>query len=69
MTHQKKKIAGTVRARTYPIMCEAVEDGIAAGWYRAHKHTDKPDGETVKAQMYDAIMLVICERFTFEDNA
>ena len=58
---------GTIRARTYPILARAVEDGIAYGWQRAHKHTDTPDADHVKDQIEQAVMSEICEVFEFDE--
>ena len=51
------------KAKAYSILRQAVEDGIAWGWQRSHKHTDKPDEETIKDEMLNNIMNEICEKF------
>lgn len=54
--------------RTYSIMSDAVERGIAYGYNRAHKHTDKPAEETIRQQIHDAVMLELTEVFDFGDE-
>ena len=55
-----------VRARTYTIMAEAVEAGIARGFRRAHKHTSKPAESALLDEIEQAVMAEICERFEFD---
>jgi hypothetical protein len=57
-----------MRPKTYRALVDAIHDGIAGGWYRAHKHTDHPDPQTIKDCIEDGIMLEICERFDLEDE-
>lgn len=58
----------TMRVRVYDILTETIEQGIAYGWNRSHKHTDKPDEWHVREQIYQAIMNEICEKFDFDDG-
>ena len=32
------KVVATVRMRTFSVVSRAVEEGVAKGWFRAHKH-------------------------------
>lgn len=32
-----------LQPKTYPILCQAIEEGVLSGYNRAHKHVDKPD--------------------------
>lgn len=47
--------------KTYQIVEEAVELGVQSGWQHAHKHTDTPDIETIKAYIAHDIMLLLDE--------
>lgn len=33
---------GMMKARAYDVLSQTVEDGVRAGWRRAHKHVDGP---------------------------
>jgi hypothetical protein len=50
-----------VKADIYKILSRAVDEGIAYGWNRAHKHTDSPNEETIKDEIERAVMNEICE--------
>jgi hypothetical protein len=54
-----------MRARDYEILRRAVEEGIARGWTRAHKHTETPTPEEVQDMIESAILDEICEWFEF----
>lgn len=56
-----------MKANEYLILSECVEDGINLGYTRAHKRTDTPTEQQIKAAIVDAVMLQICEYFFFED--
>ena len=43
-----------------------IEDGVARGYRRAHKHTDEPTEAHILSQIHDAIWLEIDEYFDFE---
>lgn len=58
----------TIRAKTYPLMREAVEAGIAYGWHRAYKHTNTPEPAAIMEAIEEAVMNAICERFEFEGD-
>jgi hypothetical protein len=53
--------------RAYPIMCRCIEEGIAYGWARAHKHTDKPHEQAIKDEIADGVINAICEYFDFPE--
>ncbi len=55
-----------MKANEFAILTRAVEEGIEAGWHRAHKHTDTPTDEAMKHALHDAVMNEICEVFHFE---
>lgn len=54
--------------RAYPVLCRAVEEGIAYGWNRAHKHTGTPGEELIKGEIEKAVITEICETFDFDDE-
>lgn len=58
----------TIKAKTYPLMREAVEAGIAFGYHRAYKHTNTPEPQDIMSAIKDAVMHEIAERFTFSDD-
>jgi hypothetical protein len=68
MTGRKRKVNGRVRVKAYPVMSEAVERGVAYGYHRAHKHNPKPDAETIKDAILEAVMAEIGEKFSFDDE-
>ena len=45
-----------MKVKMYPLIEQIVEQGINAGWNRAHKHTDTPDEETIKNCIEQNIM-------------
>jgi hypothetical protein len=64
----KRKVTGSVRVRAYDVLHRAVEDGVAYGYRRAHKYSDKPEPEAVKEAIELAIMSEICEWFDFDTD-
>lgn len=58
-----------MRVRVYEVLYRAVDAGVEYGWHRAHKHTDKPDAETIKDQILNAVMSDIGEYFEFDEPA
>jgi hypothetical protein len=56
-----------MKANTYKILQDCIENGIRRGWNRAHKHTDTPEENVVFDRIEDAIMLEINEYFVFEE--
>ena len=55
------------RNTDYRVMEACVENGIALGWNRAHKHTDEPSEELLREKMYISVMEMVCEAFNFDD--
>jgi hypothetical protein len=55
----------TMRPKTYPLLVRCVESGVEFGWMRAHKHTEHPTSEQIKAQIIDEVLGAICEAFDF----
>ena len=68
MTARKVEIRATMRPRIYPILCRCVEDGVAYGWNRAHKHTDKPSPDDTKDAVVQSVLSELCEAFAFDDG-
>lgn len=52
---------------TYKLVEQCVENGVAYGWFRAHKHNDEPTAEQIQEKITQAVMHEICEWFKFED--
>ena len=57
-----------MKIKVYPLIERIVEEGIAAGWNRAHKHTDTPDEYTITNCIAEYIMNGFDEAFEFDDN-
>jgi len=55
-----------MKVKMYPLIEQIVEQGIGAGWNRAHKHTDTPIEETIKQCIYQYIMQGFDEAFEFD---
>lgn len=64
----KRPIRGGLEVRAYPVLCRAVEEGVAYGWRRAHKHIDTPDAETIKEQIVSAVLNEVCQYFDFDEH-
>ena len=45
-----------MKVKMYPLIERIIEEGIEAGWNRAHKHTDAPIEETIKNCIQEYIM-------------
>jgi hypothetical protein len=58
-----------MKAKTYQLIQECVENGVQLGYNRAHKHTDTPSGQELQNKIIDSVMLEICEWFTFDEEA
>ena len=55
-----------MKAKEYDVLARAVEEGVAYGWMRAHKHDPVPDDESAKIEITNAVVSEICEWFDFE---
>jgi hypothetical protein len=69
MMGAKRPVRGGMKIRAYPILSRAVEEGVAYGWRRAHKHVDAPDAKSIEEQIVTAVLSEICEYFNFDDDA
>ena len=54
--------------KTYPLLSQAVENGVIYGYRRAHKHTDEPTESEICTAISDAVMHQISEAFDFIDS-
>lgn len=50
----------------YNELSECVDDGLEAGWGKAHKYSDQPTKEELLGHMSTYIMLNISERYDFK---
>ena len=57
-----------MRPRTYDILSEAIEAGIASGWRHAHDHANAPGQAAICEHIEHDIMNEVCERFSFDDD-
>lgn len=57
-----------MRIKIYKLIEQIVEQGIEAGYLRAHKHTDTPDEETIKNCIMQYIMNGFDETFEFDQE-
>lgn len=55
-----------MKAKEYPLLVQAVTDGVHVGWNRAHKHVDAPEPEAIQEDVIDEVIGHICEAFDFE---
>mgnify|MGYP003332677866 FL=1 len=57
-----------MKVKTYTIVTRAIEEGIAHGYRRAHKHTDAPTPEAIKESIYNEVMNALCDVIEFWDE-
>ena len=57
-----------MKVKMYTLVEQIVEQGIAAGYLRAHKHTDTPIEETIKSCIHQYIMQGFDEAFEFDQE-
>jgi len=55
-----------MKVKMYSLIERIVEEGIDAGWARAHKHTDEPYGDALKEHIQRYIMNGFDETFEFD---
>jgi hypothetical protein len=56
-----------MKPNTYKILTECIDNGIKAGWFKAHKHTDTPTPEQVWDSISHYVMLEVCDYFIFDN--
>ncbi len=66
-TRARVAVDAGVRVDAYAIVTRAVEEGVAVGYRRAHKHDDKPAEDLIREKVYDAVMESLCEVLRFGD--
>ncbi len=59
-------VTGGLRVRSYEVLRRAVEEGVAYGWRRAHKHTEAPGEDTIKDEIVSAVLNEVAEYFDFD---
>jgi hypothetical protein len=64
---RRRLVSHGLRVNAYKLISRAVEEGIARGWQRSHKHTDCPDPSFVRQQVEEAVMLELSEIFIWPD--
>ena len=57
-----------MKVKMYQLIERLVEEGIEAGWSRAHKHTDTPNGDAIKDTIQRYIMQGFDETFEFDQD-
>lgn len=57
----------SMKPKTYPILVQAVEEGVAYGFHRAYKHADEPTEDQITDAIISAVINEICEWFEFND--
>lgn len=62
------EIKATVRVDAYRVLSEAVENGVAYGYMRAHKHADNPQEGHLRDEIFAGVMLELCEVLRFDDE-
>ena len=60
---------GNMTPKDYRLLVRCVEDGVAYGYNRAHKHTESPSEDMLKAKIEDAVLAEISEWFDFAETA
>lgn len=64
----KKPRSQGMRVRVYQVLDRAVEDGVNAGWRRAHKHAERAGEDAIKEAIHAAVLAEICDWFAFDDE-
>lgn len=56
-----------LRPKTYPILLQAIEEGVLHGYNRAHKHVDQPDEILLVEMIVKHTMESVLEWFDIDD--
>lgn len=56
-----------IKVDVYRLISDAVERGLEAGYWKAHKYSDKPSPEDVFNHQHNYVMNGICEYLDFGD--
>jgi hypothetical protein len=54
--------------KTYPLLQQAIEDGVRYGYRKAHKHTEDPTEKELCDAIEGAVMFQIAETFSIVDR-
>lgn len=69
MSSKKTKVrARSIRLKVYDLFEQAVESGVAYGYNRAHKHTERPSEETIKNEIIRSVMSSLDELIVWDDR-
>jgi hypothetical protein len=58
----------SLKPKTYPILVEAVENGVQYGYLRSYKHTDDPSPEQIQDTIVQSVINEILEWFDIDDH-
>ena len=67
MKKPKIKAAEALAPKVYPLLQEAIEEGVRYGYQRAHKHVERPTQDSIVDEIERAVMGSIFERFDILD--
>jgi len=59
----------TLKPKTWKVLQQAVEAGVAYGWQRAHKHVEEPSEDAIKQAIEQAVLNEISEWFDVSDES
>lgn len=54
--------------KTYQLLDRCIDDGIAMGFTRAHKHDSRPSEDNIKQNIHREVMNEICAWFNIKDE-
>jgi hypothetical protein len=57
-----------MKPKLFPVLEMAVEDGVAHGLNRAHKHIDNPTRDQIVVAVTEGVLNSICEWFDLEQD-
>lgn len=55
-----------MKFKTYAIVARAVEEGVALGYRRAHKHVDNPAEDDLRDALETEVLNALCEVLEFD---
>lgn len=61
------KVQSTIRLDAYAVIERAVEEGVATGYRRAHKHSESPTEDWILETVGNAVMSALSEVIRWED--
>lgn len=68
LTRLRRRVTHDLKVDVYKLVARAVEEGVARGWQRAHKHTDEPTPISIKQSIEDAVLAEMSEIFIWPNN-